>query len=134
MTREAVIVSTARTPIAKAFRGAFNITHPQTLGGHVIRHAVERAALEPDAVEDVIFGCGIAEGTSGFNVARASAIRAGVPVTAGGLVVSRHCASGLQAVATAAHQIMVDRAPVRRGRRDRARHPGHAEPAAGIPG
>ena len=111
-SREAVIVSTARTAIAKAFRGAFNITHPQTMGAHVIQHAVERAGVDPGEVEDVIFGCGVTEGTTGFNIARASAIRAGIPVSAGGLVVSRHCASGLQAIATAAHQIVVDNAPV----------------------
>ena len=110
--REAVIVSTARTPIAKAFRGAFNITHPQTLGGHVMQHAIQRAGIEPGEIEDVVFGCGIAEGPTGFNIARASAIRAGVPVTAGGLVVSRHCASGLQAIAVAAQQITQEGVPV----------------------
>ena len=112
MSREAVIVSTARTPIAKAFRGAFNITHPQTIGGHVIKHAVERAKIDAGEIEDVIMGCGVAEGPTGFNIARASAIRAGVPVTAAGLVVSRHCASGLQAIAMAAQQIVQEGAPV----------------------
>jgi len=112
MTREAVIVSTARTPIGKAFRGAYNITHPQTMGGHVMKHAVERAKIDPAEIEDVIFGCGITEDTTGFNIARASAIRGGIPVTTGGLVVSRHCASGLQAISTAAHRIIVDGAPV----------------------
>lgn len=112
MSREAVIVSTARTPIAKAFRGAFNATHPQTLGGHVMKHAVERAKLDPAEIEDVIFGCGVTEGAAGFNIARASAIRAGIPVTAAGLVVSRHCASGLQAISNAAQYIVMEGAPV----------------------
>ncbi len=106
--REAVIVSTARTPIAKAFRGAFNATHPIELGGHVMRHAVSRAGVDPAEIEDVIFGCGIPEGATGFNIARASALRAGIPVTAGAAVVSRHCASGLQAIATAAQRVIVD--------------------------
>ena len=112
MSREAVIVSTARTPIAKAFRGAFNVTHPQTLGGHVMKHAVDRANLDPAEIEDVIFGCAVTEGVTGFNIARASAIRAGVPVTAAGLVVSRHCASGLQAIANAAQYVVMEGAPV----------------------
>ena len=85
MSREAVIVSTARLPIGKAFRGAFNATHPQAMGGHVIRHAVERAGVDPREVEDVVFGCGVPEGAAGFNIARASALRAGIPVTAGGM-------------------------------------------------
>ena len=110
--REAVIVSTARTPIAKAYRGAFNITHPVTLGGHAVEHAVARAGIDPARIEDVIMGCGMAEGYCGFNVARASALRGGVPVDAGGLVVSRHCASGLQAIAMAAQQIVMESAPV----------------------
>ncbi len=110
--REAVIVSTARTPIGKAFRGAFNVTHPTTLGGHVFSHAMERAKLDPAEVEDVIMGCGIAEGHTGFNIARTSAIRSGIPVTAAGMVVSRHCASGLQAISTAAQRVVMDGAPV----------------------
>ena len=108
MTRDAVIVSTARTPIGKAFRGAFNATHPQVMGSHVVKHAVERAGIEPGEIEDVVFGCGVAEGPAGFNIARASAIRAGVPVTAGGMVVSRHCASGLQAIAVAARMVAME--------------------------
>ena len=111
-SREAVIVSYARTAIGKAFRGAFNITHPQTMAAHVIHHATARAGVDPDEIEDVVFGCGITEGTTGFNVARASAIRAGIPNSAGGLVVSRHCASGLQAIATAAQQVVVDKVPL----------------------
>ncbi len=110
--REAVIVSTARTPIAKAYRGAFNATHPATLGAHAIQHAVGRAGLDPARIEDVIMGCGMAEGFCGFNIARMSALRGGVPVGAGGLVVSRHCASGLQAIAAAAQQIVMEGAPV----------------------
>jgi acetyl-CoA C-acetyltransferase len=112
MTRDAVIVSTARTPIAKAFRGAFNKTHPVTLGGHAISNAVSRAGVDPGRVEDVIMGCGMAEGFQGFNVARASALRGGVPVSAGSLVVSRHCASGLQAISVAAQQIISEGAAV----------------------
>ena len=110
--REAVVVSTARTPIAKAFRGAFNNTHAVTLGAHAARHAVERAGIDPGEIDDVVYGCGLHEGVTGSNIARASAIKAGVPVTAGGFVVSRYCASGLQAVASAAHHIMVDGADI----------------------
>ncbi len=110
--REALIVSTARTPIAKAYRGAFNTTHPATLGGHAIQHAVARAGIDPARIEDVIMGCGMAEGYCGFNIARMSGLRGGVPVDAGGLVVSRHCASGLQAIALAAQQIVMEGAPV----------------------
>ncbi|EAR52087.1 acetyl-CoA acetyltransferase [Oceanicola granulosus HTCC2516] len=110
--REAVIVSTARTGIAKAFRGAFNVTHPATLGGHVIAHAVERAGVDPAAIEDVVMGCGIPEGAAGFNIARASALRAGVPVSAGGQVVARHCGSGLQSFMAAAGEIVLGGADI----------------------
>ncbi len=110
--REAVVVSTARTPIAKAFRGAFNNTHAVTLGAHAAEHAIARAGIEAGEIDDVVYGCGLHEGQTGSNIARASAIRAGVPVTAGGFVVSRYCASGLQAVASAAHHIMVDGADI----------------------
>ena len=109
--RQAVIVSTARTPIAKAVRGAFNITHPADLGGHAIKHAVKRAGIDPARVEDVVMGCGMPEGKQGFNIARMSGLRGGVPVNAGGLVVSRHCSSGLQAIAFAAQQIVMEGAP-----------------------
>jgi len=109
---DAVIVSTARTPIAKAFRGAFNQTHGATLAGHVIRHAVERAGIEPGEVEDVIMGCGLPEGATGQNIARLGAIRAGLPVTAAGETVNRFCSSGLQAISIAAQRIKVDRVPV----------------------
>ncbi len=110
--REAVIVSTARTPIGRAARGAFNNTHGADLGGHVIRHAVERAGIDPAEVEDVILGCGGPEGATGFNIGRQSVFRAGLPTTASGAVISRDCSSGMQAIATAAHRVMVDRVPI----------------------
>jgi acetyl-CoA C-acetyltransferase len=105
---EAVIVSTARTGIAKAFRGALNQTHGATIGGHVIAQAVARAGISPDLVEDAIIGCGFPEGGTGFNIARQCVIRAGLPVTVGGVTVNRFCSSGLQAIAMAAHRIIVD--------------------------
>ncbi len=110
--REAVIVSTARTPIGRAKRGAFNHTHGADLGGHVIRHAVERAGLDPAEVEDVILGCGGPEGATGFNIARQAVFRAGLPASAAGAVISRDCSSGMQAIATAAHRVIVDRVPI----------------------
>ncbi|HUN44961.1 MAG TPA: acetyl-CoA C-acyltransferase [Stellaceae bacterium] len=109
---EAVIVSTARTPIGKAFRGAFNMTHGATLAGHVIQKAVERAKVDPAEVEDVVIGCGFPEGVTGNNVARLAAIRAGLPVSTAGETVNRFCSSGLMAVSIAAQRIMVDRVPV----------------------
>jgi acetyl-CoA C-acetyltransferase len=109
---EAVIVSTARTPIGKAYRGAFNNTHGALLGGHVIRQAVERAGLEPGEVEDVIMGCGLPEGATGTNIARQAALRAGLPVTTAGATVNRFCSSGMQAIAIAAHRVLVDRVPI----------------------
>ena len=87
----AVIVSTARTPIGKAFRGAFNITHGAVLGGHVVEHAVKRAGIAPDEVEDVVMGCAMPERATGQNIARLSALRAGLPVTAAGVTVNRFC-------------------------------------------
>jgi acetyl-CoA C-acetyltransferase len=110
--REAVIVSTARTPIGKAYRGAFNMTHGATLGGHVIKHAVERAKIEPGEVEDVILGCGLPERATGHNIARMAAIRAGMPVTVCGMTVNRFCSSGLQTIAIAAQRIMSGEASV----------------------
>ena len=104
---DAVIVSTARTPIGKAYRGAFNNTHGATLAGHVIASAVERARIDPAEVEDVIIGCALPEGATGQNIARQSALRAGLPVTTAGVTVNRFCSSGLQAIAMAAHQIMM---------------------------
>ncbi len=108
---EAVIVSTARTPIGKAFRGAFNKTHGATLTGHVIKHAVERAGLAPDEIEDVIIGCGYPEGATGKNIARLGAFRAGLPVSTSGTTVNRFCSSGLQAIAMAAQRVVMDKVP-----------------------
>ncbi len=110
--REAVIVSTARTPIGKAYRGAFNNTHGATLTGHAIRHAVERAGIEGGEVEDVVIGCGLPEGATGHNMARLSAIRAGLPVTTAAATINRFCSSGLQAISSAAQRIVVDHVDV----------------------
>ena len=109
---DAVIVSTARTPIGKAFRGAFNKTHGAVLAAHAIRHAVERAGVEPGEVEDVVLGCGLPEGATGHNVARMAAIRAGLPVTTAGTTINRFCSSGLQAISFAAQRVVTDRVPV----------------------
>jgi len=109
---EAVIVSTARTPIGRAYRGAFNNTHGATLAGHVIGHAVQRAGLEPGEVEDVIMGCAMPEGATGQNIARQAALRAGLPVATAGVTVNRFCSSGMQAIAMAAHRVIVDRVPI----------------------
>jgi acetyl-CoA C-acetyltransferase len=109
---EAVIVSTARTPIGKAYRGAFNNTHGATLTGHVIEHAVQRARLDPAEVEDVVIGCAMPEGATGHNIARQAALRAGLPVTTAATTVNRFCSSGLQAIAIAAQRVIVDRVPV----------------------
>ena len=109
---DAVIVSTARTGIGKAYRGAFNNTHGATMGGHVVAHAVQRAGIDPAEVEDVIFGCALPEGATGQNVARQVALRAGLPVTTSGVTVNRFCSSGMQAIAMAAHRVIVDRVPV----------------------
>jgi acetyl-CoA C-acetyltransferase len=109
---EAVIVSTARTGIGKAHRGAFNNTHGATLGGHVIAEAVRRAHLEPGEVEDVVMGCALPEGASGHNIARQAALRAGLPVTTAGMTVNRFCSSGMQALSIAAERVMVDRVPI----------------------
>jgi acetyl-CoA C-acetyltransferase len=109
---DAVIVSTARTGLAKSWRGGFNMTHGATLGGHVVKHAVERAGIDPGEVEDVLFGCAFPEGADGSNVARQIAIRAGLPVTAAGATVNRFCSSGLQTIAMAAQRVIVDKVPV----------------------
>ena len=103
---EAVIVSTARTPLAKSWRGAFNMTHGATLGGHALRHAIDRAKLDPAEVEDVIMGCANPEGGTGRNVARQIVLRAGCPVTTSGMTVNRFCSSGLQTIAIAAQRIL----------------------------
>jgi acetyl-CoA C-acetyltransferase len=109
---EAVIVSTARTPIGKAYRGAFNMTHGATMGGHVVKHAVERAKIAPDEIEDVIMGCAMPERATGQNIARQIALRAGFPVTVSGMTVNRFCSSGLQAIALAAQRVMTGEASV----------------------
>jgi acetyl-CoA C-acetyltransferase len=106
--REAVIVSTARTPIGKAARGAFNDTQGQTLGGHVIAEAVKRAGIDKAEIDDVVMGCAVQQGTTGFNTARQCAMRAGLPTSVSGMTVDRQCASGLMAIATAAKQIIDD--------------------------
>lgn len=106
--REAVIVSTARTPIGKAYRGSLNGTLAPTLGAHSIKHAVERAGLEGGEVEDVIMGCALTQGSSGTNIGRLSALRAGLPVTVSGMTIDRQCSSGMMAIATAAKQILHD--------------------------
>jgi acetyl-CoA C-acetyltransferase len=106
---EAVIVSTARTPLTRSWRGSLNLTHGATLGGHVVRHAVTRAGLNLDEIEDVVMGCAYPEGADGENIARQIALRAGLPVSAAGMVVNRFCSSGLQAIAIAAHRVIVDK-------------------------
>lgn len=106
--REAAIVSTARTPIGKAYRGAFNNTEAPTLGGHVIRHAVQRAGIDPGEVEDVIMGCAMQQGTQGLNLGRQAALAAGLPVTTAGMTVDRQCSSGMMAIALAAKTVIVD--------------------------
>jgi len=111
MSRDAVIVSTARTPIGKAYRGAFNNTYGATLSGHVVQHAVSRSGIEPDEIEDVILGCGRPEATTGGNIARQAALRAGLSTGVSGLTVSRQCSSGMQAIAVAAQRIIVDGVP-----------------------
>ncbi|MGE3845697.1 MAG: acetyl-CoA C-acyltransferase [Gammaproteobacteria bacterium] len=103
---EAVIVSTARTPLCKSWRGAFNMTHGATLGGHVAQAALARAGVEPGEVEDVIMGCANPEGATGWNIARQVALRAGMPVSVSGMTVNRFCSSGLQTVALAAQRIL----------------------------
>ena len=106
--REAVIVSTARTPIGKAYRGAFNNTAAPTLGGHAVKHAVARAGLEPGDVEDVMMGCAMPQGTQGQNVGRQIALAAGLPVTTAGMTVDRQCSSGMMAIALAAKTVICD--------------------------
>jgi acetyl-CoA C-acetyltransferase len=110
--KDAVIVSTARTGLAKSVRGGFNDTHGAVLGGHAVRHAIARAGIEPGEIEDVAMGCGFPEGATGNNIARMSAISAGCPVATGGITVNRYCASGLNAIAFAAQQIMTGGADI----------------------
>ncbi len=104
--REAVIVSTARTGLAKSWRGALNMTHGATMGGHVVRAAIERAGIEPGEVEDVLMGCATPEGATGSNIARQAALAAGCPVSVSGVTVNRFCSSGLQTIAMAAQRII----------------------------
>jgi acetyl-CoA C-acetyltransferase len=108
MMREAVIVSTARTPIGRAYRGAFNDTAPQQLGAHAVRHAVQRAGVDPAEIEDVVMGAALQQGGTGTNVARQVALAAGLPATVPGMSLDRQCASGLMAIATAAKQVIFD--------------------------
>lgn len=108
----AVIVSTARTPLAKSWKGSFNMTHGATLGGHAVEHAMARAGIEPGEVDDVIMGCATPEGATGANIARQVALRAGCPVTVSGMTVNRFCSSGLQTVALAAQRVMAGEADI----------------------
>ncbi|MGA1726000.1 MAG: beta-ketoacyl synthase N-terminal-like domain-containing protein, partial [Burkholderiaceae bacterium] len=101
----ALVVSTARTPFAKSWKGSFNMTHGATLGGHVVRAAMQRAGIEPAEVEDVIMGCANPEGATGWNIARQVALAAGCPVGVAGMTVNRFCSSGLQTIALAAQRI-----------------------------
>ncbi len=110
--RDALIVSTARTPIGKAYRGAFNATTPQALAGHAISHAVARAGVEPGEVGDVLLGAALQQGYQGGNIARQAALRAGLPDTVAGMSLDRQCASGLMAIATAAKQVIHDGMPM----------------------
>ncbi len=109
---QALIVSTARTPLAKSWRGAFNMTHGSVLGGHAVKHALERAGVPADMVEDVIMGCANPEGATGWNIARQCAIAAGLPMGVSGMTVNRFCASGLQTIALAAQRIIAGEAQV----------------------
>ncbi|RKJ94694.1 acetyl-CoA C-acyltransferase [Alicycliphilus denitrificans] len=102
----AVIVSTARTPLAKSWKGSFNMTHGATLGGHAVQHAVQRAGIDGAEVDDVIMGCANPEGATGMNIARQIALKAGLPVTTSGMTINRFCSSGLQTIATAAQRII----------------------------
>jgi acetyl-CoA C-acetyltransferase len=109
---QALIVSTARTPLAKSWKGAFNMTHGATLGGMAIRAAVERAGVDLGAVDDVLIGCANPEGATGMNIARQAALRAGLPITTGGATVNRFCSSGLQTIAMAAQRVVAGESDV----------------------
>jgi len=109
---DAVIVSTARTALAKSWRGAFNMTHGATMGGHAVRHAIARARIEPGDVDDVLMGCALPEGATGWNIARQIALRAGCPVTVPAATVNRFCSSGLQTIVLAAQRIMTGEAEI----------------------
>ena len=108
----ALIVSTARTPLAKSWKGSFNMTHGATLGGHAVQHAIARAGIEAAEVDDVVIGCATPEGATGANIARQIAVRAGCPVTVSGMTINRFCSSGLQAIATAAQRIIAGEADI----------------------
>jgi len=112
MTKEAVIVSTARTPIGKAYRGAFNDTDAPSLGGHAIAAAVQRAGIDPGEVDDVVMGCAMQQGSSGFNIGRTAGVAAGLPSSVSGMSMDRQCASGMIAIATAAKQVIFDNMPI----------------------
>ena len=103
---QAVIVSTARTPLCKSWKGAFNMTHGATLGGHAVKAAVERAGIDPGVIEDVLMGCANPEGATGWNIARQVALRAGLPISVSGITINRFCSSGLQTIAMAAQRII----------------------------
>src|SRR5882724_11159552 len=111
-SNEAVIVSTARTPLCKSWKGALNMTHGATMGGHAVKAALERAKLDPAEVEDVVMGCATPEGATGSNIARQIAIRAGLPVTVSGVTVNRFCSSGLQTIAMAAQRVLSGEADI----------------------
>ncbi len=108
----AVIVSTARTPLAKSWKGSFNMTHGATLGGHAVEHAIDRAGIEAGEVDDVIMGCANPEGATGANIARQIALRAGCPITVSGVTVNRFCSSGLQTIALAAQRVIAGEADI----------------------
>ena len=108
----AVIVSTARTPLTKSWKGAFNMTHGATLGGHAVREAVKRAGVAPDAIEDVLMGCANPEGATGANIARQIALMADLPITVSGATVNRFCSSGLQTIAMASQRIVAGEADI----------------------
>ncbi|MFM2415842.1 MAG: hypothetical protein RL385_565 [Pseudomonadota bacterium] len=108
---DAVIVSVARTPLAKSWRGSFNMTHGATLGGHVVKEAVKRSGIDPNLIDDVLLGCAFPEGADGSNIARQAVLRAELPITVSGATVNRFCSSGLQTIAMAAQQILVDKSP-----------------------
>src|SRR6218665_3782917 len=110
MTR-AVIVSTARAPLTKSWKGSFNMTHAATLGGHAVQHAVARAGIEAAEVEDVIMGCANPEGATGSNIARQCALRAGLPITTAAMTVNRFCSSGLQTIPPAAPRLISRQPP-----------------------
>ena len=129
---DAVIVSTARTPLCKSWRGALNMTHGAKMGGHVVKHAIGRAGLDARELDDVIMGCANPEGATGGNIARQIAIRAGCPPSVPGMTVNRFCSSGLQTIALAAQRILAGEGRHLRRRRRRI-HFARAERAEPLP-